>query len=147
MIIRKVLVAHDFSDAATRALQFAHQLATGTHAKLEIVYAYADLYETGAIPTLTLPHALPGQSERYLHFLEEELRRLAESALGEAGRDIVCRVVRGDPVKRIEDVARETGADVLCVGATGKGAVARVMLGSVSQLLVRTSPIPVLLVP
>ena len=58
-----------------------------------------------------------------------------------------CYALRGDPVKRIEELAKELGADVVCVGATGKGAVARVMLGSISQALLRTSAIPVLVVP
>jgi nucleotide-binding universal stress UspA family protein len=37
-------------------------------------------------------------------------------------------------------------ADVICLGSTGKGAVERVLLGSVSQSVVRASPIPVITV-
>jgi nucleotide-binding universal stress UspA family protein len=58
----------------------------------------------------------------------------------------VRHVVRGEPIKRIEARVQEIGADVLCVGSTGKGAVQRALLGSISQRILRTSPVPVLTV-
>lgn len=145
MAFHKILVAHDFSKAADRALAFAAQLASSAGAELELVLVYPDVYNGRAEPSLTLPAALPGEAERYLHFLEQELRTVANKVLGE--RLIKCHVVRGDAVKRIEAVADETKADAICVGATGKGAVDRVLLGSVSQQILRTSHLPVLVVP
>lgn len=147
MTLSKILVAHDFSDPADRALRFAAELGRQVGAKLLAVYVHPDAYDGRGDPSLTLPEALPGQGERYLRFLEEELRQSAAKVVGSQGGEIECHVLRGDPVKRIESAAEELGADVLCVGATGKGAVQRVLLGSVSQLLLRSSPVPVLVVP
>lgn len=145
MTIRKILVAHDFSDSANRALSFASQIASQSGAKLELVYVHPDIYDGRGDPSLTLPSALPGQAERYLRFLEEELIRVAKGA--GAPEDVRCHVLRGDPIKRLEGLAEEVGADAICVGATGKGAVERVLLGSVSQLVLRSSSVPVLIVP
>ena len=50
-------------------------------------------------------------------------------------------------MKRLEALAHQIAADVICLGATGKGAVQRALLGSVSQLVLRSSKVPVLLVP
>jgi len=147
MTIRKILVAHDFSEAADRALRFAATLAKDVGATVEIGQVYPDIYDGRGDASLTLPAVLPGQSDRYLRFLDDELKRVARTVLGEDGASIPCHVTRGDPVKRLEELARELGADVVCVGATGKGAVQRVMLGSVSQLVLRSSPVPVLVVP
>jgi nucleotide-binding universal stress UspA family protein len=58
----------------------------------------------------------------------------------------VRHVVRGNPVRRIEALAEQLGASCICIGSTGKGAVQRLLLGSVSQSIVRTSRIPVLTV-
>ena len=145
MTINKVLVAYDFSDPSNRALSFAGRLARDTSAKLELVYVHPDIYDGRGDPSLTLPAAMPGQGERYLQFLEQELKTAASKLLG--AEDVACHVLRGDPVKRIEAAAQSSGADVICVAATGKGAVDRVLLGSVSQRLLRTSPVPVLIVP
>ena len=147
MTIRKILVAHDFSEAATRAVKFAHGLTQSINAALEIVHVYIDIYEDPGDRTLTLPHALPGQSDRYLRFLEDELSKLTGHALGDKGLAIPCHVVRGDPLKRINDVVRDSKSDLLCIGATGKGAVQRAVFGSVSQLLLRRATVPVLVVP
>lgn len=147
MTVHKILVAHDFSEAATRALRFAAGLARTTDATLAVVYVRADIYDGRGDPSLSLPNALPGQSERYLRFLETELQRIVDEVIEDPRPPVTCHVLRGDPVKHIAELAQELGADLVCVGATGKGAVQRVMLGSVSQLLLRTATIPVLLVP
>lgn len=143
----KILVAHDFSDAANRALRFAAELAAASASKLVVCYVHPDIYDGSAELSLTLPAALPGQGERYLRFLEEELRAVAKSVLGEVAGEVETHVLRGEPVKQLENFARETGAEMICVGATGKGGVQRVLLGSVSQQLLRTAPSSVLIVP
>jgi len=145
--VSKILVAHDFSEPGTRALRFAAALAKETGASVELVHVMPDIYDGRGDLTLAVPPTMPGQGERYLRFLQEELERAVQFALPELSGKLPCHALRGDPVKRIEALAKEIGADVVCLGATGKGAVARVLLGSVSQLVLRTSTVPVLIVP
>lgn len=147
MTMQKILVAHDFSDGSSRALAFAAQLAQDTGAQLALAYVHPDVYDGRGDPSLTLPAALPGQGERFLRFLEEELRRVAKPICRADQGELEVHVRRGDPAKQIERVAEECGADVICLGATGKGAVQRVLLGSVSQYVLRSASVPVLLVP
>jgi nucleotide-binding universal stress UspA family protein len=146
MTIRKVLAAYDFSEPAGRALRWAHALASQTGATLEVVHVHRDLYDGRSTPELGLPWPSPGQEERYLRFLEQELKNALTSVLGPLEREIPVHVVRGDPVKRVVATAEERGADLVCIGSTGKGGVARVMLGSISENVLRTSPVPVLIV-
>lgn len=147
MTIQRILVAHDLSEPATRALRFAADLASLVGAALDVAYVHPDIYDGRGEPAFGLPATDPGQAERYLRFLTEELSRLVHEALADVPVPIQCHVLRGDPVKRLEALATEIGADVLCLGATGKGAMARVLLGSVSLLALRSASIPVLLVP
>lgn len=144
----KIMVAHDLSVTASRALRFALDLARQMGASVEVVHVHPDVYDGRSTPAVGLPWPTEGQEERYMRFLDEELARAVEDIGGEPAREQVRRrVVRGIPEKRLIEVASEHAADFLCVGATGKGAVDRVLLGSVSQLLIRTCPIPVLIVP
>jgi nucleotide-binding universal stress UspA family protein len=146
MALNKILVAHDFSEPANRALAFAADLASQVGTTLEVLHVHPDVYDGHGTPALGTPWPTPGQEERYMRFLHEEVVRVMRGLLGERAELVKHHVVRGDPVKRIPAVAAEVGADLICIGSTGKGAVERVLLGSVSQLIVRTSPIPVLTV-
>jgi nucleotide-binding universal stress UspA family protein len=146
MALNKILVAHDFSEPANRALAFAADLAEQLGTTLDVVHVHPDVYDGHRTPQLGIPWPLEGQEERYMRFLHEEVQRVVRGVLGERAERVRQHVVRGDPVKRVPAVAQELGADIVCIGSTGKGAVQRVLLGSVSQLIVRTSPIPVLTV-
>jgi nucleotide-binding universal stress UspA family protein len=146
MLAKKILVAHDFSTPSNRALSFAADLSKQIGAELEIMHVHPDLYDGHSDPALGLPWPTNAQEERYLRFLDTELERVATQVLGTGAAAAPRHVVRGDPVKRIVEYARDVHADVVCLGSTGKGAVERVLLGSVSQSLLRASPIPVITV-
>jgi nucleotide-binding universal stress UspA family protein len=145
--MKKLLVAHDFSDAADRALAFAHDLARQVGATLDAVYVLPDVYDGRAPEIAGLPPTAPGQTERYLEFMRTELDRRARGVLKDSELQARTHVLRGDPVRHIAALAEEIGADVLCASATGKGAVARALMGSTSQALVRGSALPVIIVP
>jgi len=146
MATKTMLVAHDFSEPANRALLLAADLARAVGATVHVVHVHPDVYDGHSDPALGLPWPTPGQEDRYLRFLEAEVERSVVAALGDEGEHVKRHIVRGDPVKRLAAMAQEIGADLICIGSTGKGAVERVLLGSVSQQLLRTSPVPVLTV-
>jgi len=146
MKLGKILVAHDFSQPADRALAFATSFASRLGAALDVVHVHPDVYDGHSDSALGTPWPSQEQEQRYLRFLDQELARAVEQVLSDKSDAVTRHVVRGDPVKRIEALATEIGADMLCLGSTGKGAVHRVLLGSVSQRVVRTSRIPVVTV-
>jgi nucleotide-binding universal stress UspA family protein len=147
MTIRKILATFDFSEAAGRAVAWAHQLARTSGAKLEVVHVHPELYDGRGNPQFGLPWPSAGQEERYLHFLAQELKSALASLIGaEAAEAVQVHIQHGDPVKGVLATVEQCGADMLCLGATGKGAVQRVVLGSVSESLLRRSTIPVLVV-
>ena len=146
MAVSKILVAHDFSDAADRALRYASEFGRQAGARLAVAYVLPDV-EGRADGTLTIPGGQAGQGERYLHFLQQELEKAIALRTSRRAGEVEIHVARGDPVRRIEQLAEQLGADLVCVGATGNGAAQRALLGSVSQLVLRSSLIPVLIVP
>lgn len=143
MAFRKILVAHDLSEPANRALVYAAGLAKTLGAELYVVHVLADIYDGRGEAATSIPWITGDQTERYVHFLTDELQRTVKQLLPDQA-SIEVEVVRGDPVKRIEAYIKEIGADMVCVASTGKGAVQRALLGSVSQGLLRSSEVPVL---
>jgi nucleotide-binding universal stress UspA family protein len=137
--MKTVLLATDGSDSSERALAFAIELALETGAALEIISVR--------------PPCAPGRAGPGAPILEvEELagpEHIVEAAAArarEVGVESNPHSAHGDIVACIADAAISLGAELLIVGSRGRGAVSGAMLGSVSQALVRRSPIPVTVV-
>ena len=74
-----------------------------------------------------------------------ECERLA-AAFREAGLEAHARVELGNPADVVLRIAAEEGSSLIVIGATGKGHVAELVLGSVSDEVIRKSHLPVLVV-
>lgn len=146
MALQTILCAFDFSEPAARALRWAHDLAVSLHARVEVVHVHPDVYDGRGEVAVGLPWPNAGQEERYLRFLEQEISQAARTITGQPQLSVRVHILRGDPVKRVLACAEEQHADLIVVGATGKGRVQRVMLGSVSEYLLRGSAVPVAIV-
>ncbi len=67
-------------------------------------------------------------------------------ALGLEGQDVTTELVEGASGQMIIHVADEVDADVIVVGSHGHGFLSRVLIGSVSEYVVRHTKRPVLVV-
>jgi nucleotide-binding universal stress UspA family protein len=81
----------------------------------------------------------------------EDLRHLLEmqtcGTVQAEDLSIQCYAVSGQPADAIVEMARDIDAPLILCGTTGKGAVARTLLGSVSHELVHKSGAIVMSVP
>jgi nucleotide-binding universal stress UspA family protein len=76
--------------------------------------------------------------------------RLANEAAEElrlAGLHAAGYVRTGDPAEQICGLARERGADLIVMGTRGRGAIGRVLLGSVARAVLLNASCSVLVVP
>src|SRR2546422_1030776 len=78
-------------------------------------------------------------------------RELAAQELVLRGRREGVRVTflvwEGDPGDAILEAARAESADMIVLGSHGRGPIGRLLLGSVSQHVVRHATVPVVVVP
>ena len=137
--MNNILIATDGSESAEQALEVAIEFARQMGASLQVV---------SVRPPLPVGHT--GPSPAILDVEEEHgAERIAAAAAERAKRSRVeatPHVARGDVVDNIVASVNELGADLLVVGSRGHGAIAGVMLGSVSHALIRQSPVPVTIV-
>jgi nucleotide-binding universal stress UspA family protein len=75
-------------------------------------------------------------------YFEDEQRRIVE--LFSPERDVETVILHGRPATMIVEEARDFAADVVMVGSRGHGAIATLILGSVSAEVVDHAPSPVL---
>jgi nucleotide-binding universal stress UspA family protein len=78
--------------------------------------------------------------------LEEARTKLRELESNAGHVRVESQVMEGDPVDMILRAAEETHSDVIVMGTHGRTALARLLLGSVAEAVLRKAPCPVLTV-
>jgi len=136
--VQKILVTTDFSDDSRAGVHYAAALAKKLNADVALLHvieprSWMDQFEARKDSELvTLARA-----------------GLAKLAKREVGGDVtVTSSVRtGKPFHEITTAAREAATDFIVISTHGHAGVARVMLGSTAERVVRHAPCPVLIVP
>ncbi|MFN8204285.1 MAG: universal stress protein [Solirubrobacteraceae bacterium] len=141
---RDVLVGYDGSDNAELALQEAIFIAQTANARLTIVSVVPDVAAT--INAVWLAGGDPAQIAEEMR---TEVAQTLDEALGRVPDDLPVTKVLGQghagPVL-VEQVDK-LRCDLVVVGTRGRGAMRALLLGSVTEYLVRHSPVPVVVVP
>jgi nucleotide-binding universal stress UspA family protein len=140
--MKLIFVPTDFSEPATRALRMASELARESGAHLLVMFA--DKFELPIDYTTTVAQVAIGSQ----HLAENALEELHTYTELHVGKDVPfdVRVAISAPVNAILDLVNETGADLIVMGTHGRSGIRRLILGSVTEEIVRMAPVPVLTV-
>ncbi|MEN4919029.1 universal stress protein [Achromobacter spanius] len=143
----RILVAVDSSHASDRALAEAIENARAPGARLLIVHVLEDV--PGAI-------AANPYADDYVRGLREHMKRAGATLLERARARAAAAGVQAEtlfhdegalPVPaRIVQSALDWEADLIVMGTHGHHGVKRAMLGSSAEGVVRSAPVPILLV-
>jgi nucleotide-binding universal stress UspA family protein len=137
--MNRVLVATDGSPPSAEAADVAIELASEHRSELSFVHVVPRLdVVTAGDFTEAFPHE---PTERDQVLLEE-----AAAVAAEHGIVATTALLHGVTVEEIIVFADSHDVDLIVVGSRGHGAVARALLGSVSQGGLRESKCPVLIV-
>lgn len=142
--IKTILVPTDFSDASAAALNFARALAEAFGSALHLLHVVQDPYvQPWAAEAFGV--SLAGVLERWEQDALAQLEKLVPEAERQA-HAVRCATRVGHPFVEILNYAAEQRADLIVMGTHGRGAVAHMLLGSVTEKVVRKAPCPVLTV-
>jgi nucleotide-binding universal stress UspA family protein len=138
--VRHILCPVDLSEYAEYALTYAAAMAERLDARLTALYAYQ-------LAWAPYPDDATGNRERLDAGVRadrtHELRDMAARA-AHGGLRVEAVVKEGRPHEVIVEEARSLGADLIVMGTHGRAGLPRMLLGSVAERVVRTSPVPVL---
>jgi nucleotide-binding universal stress UspA family protein len=138
----RIVVGVDGSEESHCALIWAVRQATRRGVRLVVVNAFMyHLYVTTHAPTLVLRGDVDEASGQLL----ERMTDTALNAIGARPPAVELVSVPDAPAHALLESAK--GADLLVVGARGRGAVAGLVLGSVSQQCVTHAHCPVVVLP
>ena len=140
--IKTILCPVDFSSGASAATEYAVGLAEKLGARVHLLHVYP-------LPMLAAPDGgLMVTPEVVARMSTESERAISEVAARYVGRgaEIETHVSDGAPYAEILRKAEKIGADLIVMGTHGRSGIAHLLLGSVAEKVVRSSPIPVLTV-
>jgi nucleotide-binding universal stress UspA family protein len=135
-----IVVGVDGSESAAKALRWAAEEARLRDATLVVLHAWHFVYGGG--PELVLPAPNIEDVEADARTVLHDIVKEAEDDL--AGLLVEERVVHGDAGGAL--VAASAAADVVVIGSRGRGGVAGLLLGSVSQHVAHRATCPVVIV-
>jgi nucleotide-binding universal stress UspA family protein len=142
--ITQILCPVDLSDTTRHAASYAAHLARWYSAKITALHIANSMQIANADFAIVDPESLPGLNEDEAKAVRERI--LNEfGAAGAAGVDVV--VETGLPAARIVDFARRLPADLVVMGTHGAGGFQHLVLGSVTEKVLRQATCPVLTVP
>lgn len=140
---RRVAVALDTSPESRHALRWAVTIARRANCPLEVVRVAvpavhcADLYSAAVLSD--------ADTERLLREAEQDLRDVADEAAS-AGVRATPVILRGEVPSTLADHLHDSDADLAVMTTHDRGRLERLLLGSVSDTVMRHAHIPVLLV-
>lgn len=138
---QRILCPVDFSSVSPRTLELAAALAHDAGGRVTAAHIVE-------IPAEIVDQPLPSLEE-YRGFCFEQSRRCMKTLTAAVRKTAAVDelLLAGKPAREILRLAGEQQADLIVMGVQGRGAVDRLLFGSVSQQVVRQAACPVLVVP
>lgn len=141
-MFKKILYPTDFSEVAHKALPYIEQLKqTGTRdvIVLHVIDARSlDLVSFSPQDYRNAENNLLELALDNISFLKQQLEK--------SGFSVKVLVKNGNPSSQILKTAQEERVSAIIIGSHGKSNLAEVIIGSVSERVVRNAAVPVLVI-
>ncbi len=161
--MKRLLVPVDFSPAMDGVLALARQLASVLQAEMHLIHV-REIAALPVFPAATTGYPGIGMPELGISggvaldrsgFLETDLPNetqgnrleVVRDGLTKTGVPTIAHEREGAVVEEVLKTANEIGADLIVMGTHGHGSVYNLLVGSVTEGILKAAQRPVLLVP
>jgi len=158
--MKKILVAVDFSKNTNTVMEQAAKMAKGMGAKVWMIYVTSDQLQAAAYeysPGYDFPAGFVsppiGDIEMARDLCANEYKREHEalltlsSAMRQKGVDAQAMLLKGDAAELILEQAENLDVDMVVMGSHGHGMLRKMLVGSVTEAVLREALCNVLIVP
>ena len=140
--MKKIIVPVDGSRGAGEAVRFAAKLAKDSGAELTLLHVYdAPMASQFGLAGLT-----DEDFERAMKEVAKQSFEAADAVLGPDASSADHQVAMGHPAEEICGKAQTLNADLVVMGTRGRSELESILLGSVSERVLRHAPCPVTVV-
>ena len=142
----RILVPTDFSAPSQAAFAAAKDLATRFGASLHFVHVLEDPYAVAAYSADALGYLPAGIKDAWRHEAEKQLDTQLTPAERAQFMATTTVLFSGSAAREIVEHAQNNLIDLIVMGTHGRGGMAHLLLGSVTERVVRAATCPVLTV-
>ncbi|RJP57386.1 MAG: universal stress protein [Ignavibacteriales bacterium] len=142
--MRRILVPIDFSDATKKIIEQAIKYAKSLGGEIRLLHVAAP--EPEFIGDEVGPKVLRDQKAKRLRDQHKKIQKLAGN-IEKEGIKTTPLLVQGVTVDEIIKESKKFNASIIIMGSHGHGAMYNLLMGSVIEGVIRTSKIPVLVIP
>jgi nucleotide-binding universal stress UspA family protein len=140
--LKTILVPSDFSECSGAAVRYGLELARRFDAQLHLLHVVQDpLTQPWAAEGFSIP--LVDAVDKWRH---DARLRLAGQVPAADGERVTVAATVASPFPEILRYATENNVDLIVMGTHGRGGVTHMLLGSITEKVVRRAPCPVLTV-
>ena len=143
--MRRIIVPTDLSESASRAYPHAIELARREGATVTLLYVVADITVAPHGAPFAPPLHAPDLADEAEH-AKEELEKIKAALPDDVTVDIAVQVAPSVP-RRIASYAAEVDADWIAISTHGRSGFRRMVLGSVTEAVLRHASTPVACFP
>ena len=145
-MFRKILYPTDFSDVSKIAIEYIKQLKESGVEELLVLHVIDERGLQFSYPYLLDKYS--GDKGVKQSLKDEAMKKLAEieNKLKDCGFKITSRIEFGVPLKEILKAEQKEDISIIIIGSHGKSNVEEMLLGSVSEKVVRKCKKPILVV-
>jgi len=141
-MFKKILFPTDFSDVSQKAVKYIKQLK-GAGAQEVIVLHVIDEKE------LLVLSRVPDQYLQITTLMEKEIAKelaVVQADMAAEGFSVKLKVKTGKPFTEIMMTATEEKVSIIVVGSHGKSNIGEMLMGSVSENVIRHAKVPLLVI-
>jgi len=145
-MFKKILYPTDFSECAQAAIPYIKSMKEAGTKELIILHVI-DIRQSTIIDTTAF-----GETFVYPYDISDILKKEAETQMKKLIKQfsrlfkITPLIVEGIPFKEIIQTAQQFNVSCIVMGSHGKSNIEEMLLGSVTEKVVRKSPIPCLVI-
>ena len=146
----KILYPTDFSEPSKKAIRYVKKLREGGTKEIVILHVI-DEHELvmmiegcgwlGKDPAECLDEI----EKKHREMAEKELNKIKEKLMNEKVK-VKTQIEKGTPFKKIVEIAEREKVSLIVMGSHGKGMLKELLIGSVSENVIRHTKKPVLIV-
>ncbi|WP_420457878.1 universal stress protein [Neolewinella sp.] len=140
--MKKIMVATDYSESASNAVQYGVSLANHFGSELSLVSAVEEPYSAAAGALVDIKDHIREEAMETMGRVKEEVTPQLRN-----GATVDTHTVDGDPGPTITRVAKAKNYDLIVMGTKGSTAARELFTGSVANSVIKNSKLPVLAVP
>jgi nucleotide-binding universal stress UspA family protein len=147
--IKRILAPTDLSELSEAGVRYALTAARELGAAVTVFYVVTRKSIVGLDRTRDEREFLASRFYSIVEAYEMLLKKFVEQRFGDMIRSVKVdfRVEVGTPERRIVRTAKSQGADLIVIATRGMSGLRRVILGSVTEEVIRNAPCPVVAVP